>query len=208
MKRLMISMMVAVMLLVPIYSVCYAEDYDDFVIDVFLNNENCPLEIINWNAWYRANDKITFGDAFVAEMTGSVPNVREAGFQYDLRMKHNGDKSLVAFQVNVVVFSAFEEYLDTFGIFQGAILKPDKDITRKNRVIFNGDSQFMTFFLWVDKVRDVDGNLYFADLTMVKSAIEDRMGIEIPTSYLTAGIIQEINQQTRFREVTYTKVRY
>lgn len=197
------TIILAVMLLMLATPSIYGEDYDDYVIDVYLNNNDCPMQIVDWNAWYRADDKITFGDALVANEYGTAPKVREAGFQYDMRLKHNGPREIIAFQVNVVVFSAFEEYLDTFGIFQGAVLKPGKDITRKNLAVFNGDNQFLTFFLWVDKVRDVDGNLYFADLTKIKSDIEKKMGIEIPIEYLKAGMVQEINQKSRFKERVY-----
>jgi hypothetical protein len=205
MKRIYMIILAVVVLMLSSPAV-FGEDYDDYVIDVYLNNNDCPLQIVDWNAWYRTKDTITFGDAWVASEYGSAPRVREAGFQYDMRLKHNGSKEIIAFQVNVVVFSAFEEYLDTFGIFQGAVLKPGKDITRKNLAVFNGDNQFLTFFLWVDKVRDVDGNLFFADLDEIKSSIEKKMGMEIPIEYLEAGTVQEINQKSRFRERVHVDV--
>lgn len=184
----------------------FALDYDDYVVDNLVNDELCPLQIINWNAWYRAEDTITFGDSLLSSYSGNAPRVREAGFQYDLRIEHVGEIDIIAWQVNVVVFNAFGEYLDTFGIFQGAILAPEKDITRSNRVIFNGDSTFLTFFLWVDKLRDSDGNIYFADLAQIKATIDETMEFDLPKEHLEAGFVQEINASIRFRERQYIDV--
>jgi len=180
-----------------------ATDYEDYVVDVLINDESCPLQVLDWNAWYRAKDKITFGDAL---FLGDAAPVRVAGFQYDLKVKNTGKIDLVAYQVNVVVFSAFNEYLDTFGIFHGAILSPDKDMKRSNMAMFNGDDMFLTFFIWVDKARDSDGNIYFADLTKVKSTIEEKMGMEIPEEYLKPGIILEMNESLRMRWPKYHEV--
>jgi hypothetical protein len=199
-------LLVSGLLLLVLSPVGYAEDYDDYVVDVYINNNDCPIQIVDWNAWYRTNDTITFGDALLSAYSDTAPTVREAGFQYDLRIKHNGTTDIVAWQVNVVVFSAFDEYLDTFGIFQGAVLEPGKDITRNNLAMFNGDNTFLTFFIWVDKIRDADGNLYFADLEAVKAMIDERMEIDFPEDLLQAGYVQEINQSLRFREEQYVNV--
>jgi len=185
-----------------------ALDYDDYVVDVLINDPDCSLQVTDWNAWYRSDDTITFGDAFIAAYNETAPTVREAGFQYDLEVFHVAESTtdIIAYQVNVVVFSAFDEYSDTFGIFQGAVLRPDKSVERNNSAIFNGDNSFLTFFIWVDKVRDADGNIYFADLENIKSEIDTTMGIDIPFEFLEAGHIVEINQQERFRERVYADV--
>jgi len=182
-----------------------ALDYDDYVVDVLINDPDCQLQVTDWNAWFRANDTITFGDAWSAAYTETAPRVREAGFQYDLEILHVEDSTVdvVAYQVNVVVYSAFDEYLDTFGIFQGAVFTPNKSVSRNNTAIFNGDSSFMTFFIWVDKIRDANGNIYYADLEEIKSVIDETMEIDIPVHTLEAGNIVEVNQQERFRERVY-----
>jgi len=206
MKNHLIILSIAIFLcvIVPVEG----EDYDNYVKDYYLNENECPLQIVDWNAWYRTDDDITFGwsDAIASPKHGNAPSVKEAGFQYDIRIKHNGNVEILAFQVNVVVFSAFEEYLDTFGIFQGAILKPGKDITRKQKAIYNGDNQFLTFFLWVDKVRDIDGKLYFADLESIKESIEKKTGFDIPLDYLKTEYVLEINSNTRFKDRVYVDV--
>lgn len=181
-------------------------DYDDYIVSNLLNSDDCPLLLTHWHSWYRSDDTVTFGDALLANYSDTAPRVREAGFQYDIKLSHVGSIDIVAFQVNVVVFNAFDEYLDTFGIFQGAVLTTGKKITRKNMAMFNGDSTAFTYFLWVDKVRDTEGNLYFADVEDVKSQIDEATGIDFPFEYLEAGLILEGNTVNRFREKEYVDV--
>ena len=181
-------------------------DYDDYIVANMLNSNDCPLLLTYWHSWYRSDDTVTFGDALLAGYADTAPRVREAGFQYDIKLSHVGQVDIVAFQVNVVVFNAFDEYLDTFGIFQGAVLTTSKEISRKNMAMFNGDNTAFTFFLWVDKIRDAEGNLFFADVADVKSRIDEAMGFELPLEYLEAGTILEGNSSQRFRDREYVDV--
>ena len=204
--RSILGLVVALVLVFLLPGQAGAEDYDDYVVANLVNYNECPLLITHWHAWYRSDDTITFGDAMISGLGDRAPRVREAGFQYDIKLSHVGSIDIVAFQVNVVVFNAFDEYLDTFGIFQGAVLTPGKDITRKNMAMFNGDNTSFTYFLWVDKVRDAEGNLYFADVDDVKAQIDETMGFELSLEYLEAGMILEGNTAQRFREREYVDV--
>ncbi|MFH1676095.1 MAG: hypothetical protein ABIC40_03635, partial [bacterium] len=61
MKHSLFALMVlSVLFLVPMAA--NATDYDDYVIDNLINDESCPLQVLDWNAWYRSKDTITFGD--------------------------------------------------------------------------------------------------------------------------------------------------
>lgn len=201
--RTILVVALAIITIAPAYS---GNDYDDYIVSNLLNSNDCPLLLTHWHSWYRTDDTITFGDAFLAGYTDTAPRVREAGFQYEITLSHVGSVDIVAFQVNVVVFNAFNEYLDTFGIFQGAVLTTGKEIGRKNMAMFNGDSTAFTYFLWVDKVRDVDGNLYFADVEGIRTQISEAMGFDFPLEFLEAGTVLEGNTVNRFREREYVDV--
>ncbi|MCD6119976.1 hypothetical protein J7K50_09110 [bacterium] len=205
-KFFVISFVISISFIPILNQNSWAKDYDDCAVSMILNFPEAGLEVLEWNAWYRASDTITFGDAFAAGLSKTAPNVREAGFQYDLAIQNITEKFVVAFQVNVVVFNPWDEYLDTFGIFQGALIKPEKRILRKNRAMFNGDSQFFTFFIWVDKVRFEDGSTYIADIQEIKAIIDESLKLDFPIELLKAGNVLELNENRRFRERQYMDV--
>jgi hypothetical protein len=198
MKRTYILFLFVLLFLSPT-KMALSKDYNAAQVDYFLNYQDCPIQITEWAVYYQ-EEGVEDISTLIGTLPSSIPVSRPAKIQFKFIANNVSDNEIMAYKVNVIVFNPFEEYLDTFSIFNSYSYKPGKDISDSGSVIFDNANEFMTFFIWIDKARDKKGNLYFADLNNIKNAIKEKIGIDMPLELLEVDPVKDINSKARLKK--------
>ncbi|MEO7994729.1 MAG: hypothetical protein ABI743_10060 [bacterium] len=174
-------------------------DYDDYATHSIIGSEwNTGVEIKTIDMFYRPNTEASDGSVFNNAMWGTPVVYKMKGLAYEIAYENTDTaKSVVAVELGMMFFDPWNDYIATQHLFQGSVLGPGKDVTRKENLEFPNCDRFYSTFTWINAVRFDDGTTFEAQPQQVIDQINASMGTSLSADFAEIGYSNDVNTHTR-----------